>query len=554
MFWRLFSFLLCQSLPALALRIYGGPDTSVYAALLAALAGGCAWLVVDGIRGARVLRWLRSEELSDLSPGGSVWREVAERVRKVVRSRERAALESESRLQDFLAALQASPNGVVLLDADNRIEWFNQTAAEHFGFDAKRDLLQHFGNLVRDPGFASYLATRDFRQDVQMPGRDSTMSRPVNLSVHLHPYGDGRCLLLSRDITAKEQAEAMRRDFVANVSHEIRTPLTVLAGFVETLQTLPLQDDERNRYLDLMSQQAHRMQTLVSDLLTLSRLEGSPLPSALDWVSVPALLAQCEQDGRDLSRVLWMEPHVLRFSASQACEIAGSASELQSAMSNLIGNAIRYSPADKSVEIEWNVLADGSAVFSVRDYGLGIAPEHLPRLTERFYRVDRSRSRETGGTGLGLAIVKHVSQRHGAELHIESTREKVRSFLSISPRRGSVRWAQFSARPSLSTPENKHGLVAVGRVAYGSLQHPAGVTESAGWFHVKGRFRDQPGTFGLAAHRLQGQVAIELECRHLALTQADHLDAAWRVHLHDRVANHGVVALGVIEQGHPQCH
>ena len=378
-------------------------------------------MVVDGLRGARVLRWLRSENLQDATPVDGIWGELSDRVRKLARARERLALESETRLQDFLAALQASPNGVVVLDADNRIEWFNQTAADHFGFDARRDLLQHFGNLVRDPGFAAYFANRDFRHDVQMPGRDSTISRPVNLSVNLHPYGDGRCLILSRDITAKEQAEAMRRDFVANVSHEIRTPLTVLAGFVETLQTLPLEEDERNRYLELMSHQANRMQTLVSDLLTLSRLEGSPLPSTFEWVSVAALMAQCEQDGNDLSRVLWMQPHVLRFSMSHPSEIAGSASELQSAMSNLIGNAIRYSHADNDVEISWQVQDDGSAVFSVRDYGMGIAPEHLPRLTERFYRVDRSRSRETGGTGLGLAIVKHVSQRHGAELEIESS-------------------------------------------------------------------------------------------------------------------------------------
>jgi len=421
MVWRFVSFFLCQSVPALAVRFFGGPQTPADTAWLAALAGGSAWLVVDGLRGARVLRWLRSENLQDATPVDGIWGELSDRVRKLARARERLALESETRLQDFLAALQASPNGVVVLDADNRIEWFNQTAADHFGFDARRDLLQHFGNLVRDPGFAAYFANRDFRHDVQMPGRDSTISRPVNLSVNLHPYGDGRCLILSRDITAKEQAEAMRRDFVANVSHEIRTPLTVLAGFVETLQTLPLEEDERNRYLELMSHQANRMQTLVSDLLTLSRLEGSPLPSTFEWVSVAALMAQCEQDGNDLSRVLWMQPHVLRFSMSHPSEIAGSASELQSAMSNLIGNAIRYSHADNDVEISWQVQDDGSAVFSVRDYGMGIAPEHLPRLTERFYRVDRSRSRETGGTGLGLAIVKHVSQRHGAELEIESS-------------------------------------------------------------------------------------------------------------------------------------
>jgi two-component system phosphate regulon sensor histidine kinase PhoR len=242
----------------------------------------------------------------------------------------------------------------------------------------------------------------------------------VNLSVHLHPYGEGRSLVLSQDITAKEQAEAMRRDFVANVSHEIRTPLTVLSGFVETLQSLPLDERERSRFLDLMAQQAQRMQTLVSDLLTLSRLEGSPLPSHVDWHSVPALMAQCEQDSHELSRLLWSESHSLKFESSAKSEIAGSGPELMSAMFNLIANAVRYSPSDKPIEVSWLVMPDGSAVFSVKDFGSGIAPEHIPRLTERFYRVDRSRSRETGGTGLGLAIVKHVAQRHGAELEIES--------------------------------------------------------------------------------------------------------------------------------------
>jgi two-component system, OmpR family, phosphate regulon sensor histidine kinase PhoR len=319
----------------------------------------------------------------------------------------------------------------LLLDVEGRIEWFNQTASQHFGLDAKRDLMQHLGNLVRDPGFAGYIAAKDFQRDVVMPGRSSTNSIPVKLSVHMHPYGEGRSLMLSRDITALEQADAMRRDFVANVSHEIRTPLTVLAGFVETLQSLPLDEDERSRYLGLMSLQAQRMQTLVSDLLTLSRLEGSPPPPSAEWVSVGALMAQCEQDAHDLSRVLWADPQDLRFEMDGSMEIAGSSLELHSAMSNLIGNAIRYSPQDKAIEVRWSTLPGGGVNFSVQDQGQGIAPEHIPRLTERFYRVDRSRSRETGGTGLGLAIVKHVAQRHGAELHIESTPGKGSRF-SIS--------------------------------------------------------------------------------------------------------------------------
>ena len=436
MYWRLLSLVLCQA-SAACIGWFAAPKGDEWqTTLIMTLAGGYLWFVLDSLRGLRLLHWLRAGAANDLSLGNGLWGEAYDRIRRMLRASSRLTVESESRLKDFLAALQASPNGVVLLDAQARIEWFNQTAADHFGFDARRDLLQHFGNLVRDPGFAAYMFARNFLQGVTMPGRDNSSSKPVTLSVNLHPYGDGRLLLLSRDITAVEQAEAMRRDFVANVSHEIRTPLTVLAGFVETLQTLPLNDQERQRYLGLMSQQATRMQTLVSDLLTLSRLEGSPLPSAHEWVSVDALMRQCEQDARDLSHLLWAQSHDLRFECTPACEIAGSALELHSAMSNLIGNAIRYTPAQRRIDVGFKSPPDGGLVFYVKDQGPGIAQEHIPRLTERFYRVDRSRSRETGGTGLGLAIVKHVAQRHGAELSIESFPGKGSTFsLTFPPQR-----------------------------------------------------------------------------------------------------------------------
>ena len=433
MFWRFVLFLLAQALPAAAVWfLYQGPDQAVVT-LLVALAGVYCWLAFDGLRSWHLLKWLRSGDTSHIPLGSGFWGEVFDRVRKLVRTRDRVLADSDSRLQEFLAALQASPNGVVLLDREARIEWFNQTAADHFGLDAKRDMLQHLGNLVRDPGFAAYFSSKDFRKDVVMLGRNSSSSKPVRLSVHMHPYGDGRNLLLSHDITALEQAEAMRRDFVANVSHEIRTPLTVLAGFVETLQSLPLDEEERGRYLALMSQQAQRMQSLVSDLLTLSRLEGSPPPSSQEWHSVSVLMAQCQQDAHDLSNLLWGGTQSLVFGTGTVLEICGSASELHSAMSNLIGNAIRYSASDKLIEVHWTAAPGGGAVFSVIDQGQGIAPEHIPRLTERFYRVDRSRSRETGGTGLGLAIVKHVLQRHGAELSIESSPGKGSRFTINMP-------------------------------------------------------------------------------------------------------------------------
>jgi two-component system phosphate regulon sensor histidine kinase PhoR len=254
----------------------------------------------------------------------------------------------------------------------------------------------------------------------------------VKIAIQLHPYGEGRKLLLSRDITGVEQAETMRRDFVANVSHEIRTPLTVLTGFVETLQNIPLDADERSRYLTMMAQQAHRMQTLVNDLLTLSRLEGSPPPGLAEWTPAALFAAQCEEDARAISNVLGKSQQIIA-AAPPPIEIAGAPGELQSAMSNLVSNAVRYTPSGGRVEIRWIALPDGRMEFAVHDTGPGIAVEHLPRLTERFYRVDRSRSRETGGTGLGLAIVKHVSQRHGAELKIDSAVGSGSTFSIVLP-------------------------------------------------------------------------------------------------------------------------
>jgi two-component system phosphate regulon sensor histidine kinase PhoR len=389
-------------------------------AALGVAAGASLWFVVDTLRGARVLLWLKAGGLRGAPVLHGWWGEAAARARRALAAREERAADAERRLDGFIDAIRSSPNGVVLLDAQGRIEWCNQTAVAHLGLDPKRDLQQHIVHLLRDPGFTGYYHGGRYDADVVVPAPGSTPARPVKLALRLHPYGEGRLLLLSRDVTAMEQAELMRRDFVANVSHEIRTPLTVLAGFVETLQTLDLPKEERARYLGMMGQQAQRMQTLVNDLLTLSRLEGSPLPGEGEWTPAETFLVQCEQDGRALATALGKRLE-LRFAAAPAVALAGAATELQSAFSNLVSNAIRYTPAGGTVAVQMQDAGEGRLAFSVRDTGPGIAPEHLPRITERFYRVDRSRSRETGGTGLGLAIVKHVVQRHGGELRIEST-------------------------------------------------------------------------------------------------------------------------------------
>ncbi|MBK6293663.1 MAG: phosphate regulon sensor histidine kinase PhoR [Rhodoferax sp.] len=433
MVWRVFRFFLFQLCGGLMGYWLLALPNPLHGLIIGLVAVSALWVAIDLRRVAQLLRWLKDADQTRPLRLHGLWAEVATRASRLLRQQETRAHDSERRLQEFLSAIQASPNGVVLLDAVGRIEWCNETAADHFGFDPKRDLQQHIGNLVREPAFLGYQAAGDFTHDVLMPGPRSTATRPVRLAVHLHEYGEGRRLLLSRDVTVLEQAEAMRRDFVANVSHEIRTPLTVLAGFIETLQNLPLSATERERYLALMSQQAQRMQTLVSDLLTLSKLEGSPPPRADEWISMQRLVSQSEQEGRELSATIAAPGHTWRVVNTGPTELAGTYSELLSAAGNLVSNAVRYTPASGMIEVAWQALPDGRAEFSVKDSGSGIAPEHLPRLTERFYRVDRGRSRDTGGTGLGLAIVKHVAQRHGAELRIDSVPGEGSRFAIVFP-------------------------------------------------------------------------------------------------------------------------
>lgn len=326
--------------------------------------------------------------------------------RQLKAERQRSAVH-EQRLQAFLSALQASPNGVVILDIERRIEWCNQTAARLLGLDATRDVAQHIAHLVRTPQFLEYLLQEHFEQELRFD----------NKALQLHPYGLGRALLLVRDVTDVERAEQMRRDFVANVSHEIRTPLTVLSGFIETLQTLDLSAQEQKRYLQLMSTQSQRLGALVADLLTLSKLDAEAKP-LLERVDIQSLLLQCEREARILATTLKRDI-TITFDVAHGADMLGSTNELQSAFSNLVTNAVRYTPDGGTVQVQWR-----EGELAVTDTGLGIAPEHLPRLTERFYRVDKSRIRELGetaGTGLGLAIVKHVAQRHGAQLEIESS-------------------------------------------------------------------------------------------------------------------------------------
>ena len=408
------------------------------------LVGAMLWWFWDAIRGLRVVYWLRYGNLAEVPKTFGLWGTVVDRTRRLLRERERAINASEQRLKDFLSAIQASPNGVVLLDENFQIEWCNQTAAIQLGIQPERDLAQRIGNLVRDPIFSAYMTSTDVAEPIVIEGRGKNPNIPLRISIQRHPYGEGKQLLITRDVTVVEQADAMRRDFVANVSHEIRTPLTVLAGFVETLQTLKLTDQEQEKYLALMANQAHRMQSLVDDLLTLSRLEGSPIPGFTNSTVLSNLVEACQSEAQQLSKLLFQEKiaQVIVFETDPMIQnylLLGEPRELQSALSNLVSNAVRYTPQGGRIEVHTFLSADGNLNLQVKDTGPGIAPEHLPRLTERFYRVDRSRSRDSGGTGLGLAIVKHVMQRHGGQLQITSIAGQGSCFNLVFP---PTRWKQ----------------------------------------------------------------------------------------------------------------
>jgi two-component system phosphate regulon sensor histidine kinase PhoR len=321
------------------------------------------------------------------------------------------------------------PDGIVLLDEQLRIEWCNPAASRHLGIDSVGDRGTPIVHLLREPEFADYVV------DGGAPIILRPVSGPVRtMSLALIPFAESGRLLISRDITAIERADTVRRDFIANVSHELRTPLTVIVGFLESMVAEAAEDKSaeallRHRQLAMMFDQAQRMQRLVDDLLTLSGLDEGQPPGREDAIDVPGLLAALVEEGRALSN----ERHTITLDCVAREGLRGSREELRSAFVNLLSNAIRYTPAGGNIQLSWSLRQD-QAVFAVIDNGIGIAPEHIPRLTERFYRVDRGRSSSSGGTGLGLAIVKHVLLRHGARLDIASTSGRGSTFSAVFPR------------------------------------------------------------------------------------------------------------------------
>jgi len=383
-------------------------------------------LLFHTVQIAALLRWLRRPARDALPPGRGLWEEAFATLHRHLKDRDEERERLRAALARFRDAGRALPDGVVILDREYHIEWANPTAARHFSIDARRDLGRPVTNFLRHPDFVAWLEAGDFREPLVLRGvRGETV-----LLVRLIEFGDEQKLLNSRDITAQEKLETMRRDFVANVSHELKTPITVLAGFVETLADAKIEMSaaQRRRYLALMAEQAGRMQQLIEDLLTLSALESSPAPADEQAIDMRAFVGQLAEEARALSA----GRHNVAVDVDAQSRLVGSARELHSAFSNLVSNAVRYTPEGGTVTLSWRL--DGTrGVFAVADTGIGVETRHIPRLTERFYRVDQGRSRDSGGTGLGLAIVKHVLTRHQASLEVESEFGKGSTFRAEFP-------------------------------------------------------------------------------------------------------------------------
>lgn len=396
----------------------GGLVAGLVAALL-----GMIVVLVSQLRYLQQLgSWLDDPQSGKLPDGWGAWTDVFARLYRLRREDERHQSELAEWLARFRQAMSLLPEGVAIMDDVLFLEWCNPAAERHLGLTLERDKGLRVTNLVRHPDFIDYIILGRYEQPLTLSFRGR------KIECRIIPFENRRQILVTHDATDTERIEAMRRDFIANASHELRTPLTVIVGFLEIAMSDPCMDTAtRSAHLKLMTEQGERMQRLIEDMLTLSRLESDEFPLRRERVDIAALVESVAAEARALSG----GRHEIAVSVDGP-DVMGSVEELRSAFANLASNAVRYSPQGGRIELSWR-RGEDDLQFSVKDSGIGIDPQHIARLTERFYRVDKSRSRETQGTGLGLAIVKHVLLRHGGRVKICSKPGEGSTFTASLP-------------------------------------------------------------------------------------------------------------------------
>ncbi len=387
-----------------------------------------AYVLMDYRLFLKTLRWVNNIENTPPSYVGK-YEQIIYPIYKHFRSQTIDLAQSNQLNQNILWAANAFPAAVIILDKNYLIRWCNRHAKQLLDIDYKKDSGHNLLNYIRTPDFYQYISEGNWSKPFLVSEvRDG---RRYHLKYELTQYNGDNILLLCFDNTQLETLRTTQQDFVANVSHELRTPLTVLSGFLETLKDLPpeaISAEQRQHFESLMQEQTSRMLAIVSDLLTLSTLESTKLGD-----QPPVAMQSLIEQARAQTEALSNQQHSFHWDINQDLTITGNATELSSAITNLLTNAVRYTPSGGTISVFWGVNEQNEAVFSVTDSGLGIAPSDIPRVTERFYRVDKSRSRASGGTGLGLAITKHVAIRHNAKLQIKSKLNKGSTFSLIFP-------------------------------------------------------------------------------------------------------------------------
>lgn len=386
----------------------------ILVACLAFLAVYLGWHVLNIYR---LAKWLERPGKFNLPRGRGIWAEIYNQNYRIQRKNRDQKKKLTNYINRFKESTAAMPDATVVLNRNNQIEWINKAAQDMLGLHPTQDICRHIITLITNQQLADYLDAKDFSMPLEI-----CLSEDPELcvSIRIIPYGKHQHLFIARDITRLKRLEQMRRDFVSNISHELRTPLTVIHGYLESME-----DETEEALLEwqphirLMIRQSSRMQNIVNDLLTLSRLENEAIPADhLSEVSVPALLETIREEAEVLSENLDKNLEIV-LEVDNKMWLEGVHNELYSAFSNLIFNAVRYTPKGGRVSIRWYKKGQ-MAHFEVEDNGPGIPPDLIPRLTERFFRVDVGRSREVGGTGLGLAIVKYIFERHQSRLDIRS--------------------------------------------------------------------------------------------------------------------------------------
>lgn len=416
----------------------------VPAAILGLIFGHLPWFLLAAVTALliwhfwnllRLSWWLWVDRSMTPPPGRGSWEPLLYGLHQMQLRNKKRRKELGNLIKRFRSGAESLPDAVVLTTEEGTIFWCNGLAQQLLGLRWPDDNGQNILNLLRYPEFTRYLTTKDFHRPMTL-----VLNNGRHLEIRVMSYSDEQWLLVARDVTQMHQLEGARRNFFANVSHELRTPLTVLQGYLEMMQDQSLEGPLRDKALGTMREQTSRMEGLVRQLLTLSRIEAAPAMVLNEKIDVPLMLRVVEREAQTLSQ----QKHTLQFDIDPQLKVLGNEEQLRSAISNLVYNAVNHTPEGTHIIVRWH-RAEQGAKFSVSDNGPGISAEHIPRLTERFYRVDKARSRQTGGSGLGLAIVKHALSHHDARLDIESKMGTGTTFSFVLPERLIVSESAVSA-------------------------------------------------------------------------------------------------------------